>query len=184
MGCEYSAVPVIPRLSAQVKAKGTKMILEQINADLITTMKDREPSRKEENQLKVMTLRTLLAEVKSFLVNNRKEPTDQEVTGILAKAIKQFRETLDNASGKNTAGVVRDDIAAAEKQKIGFLEKYLPTQMTQAEIEVLVSQAIAQAGATSSKDMGAVMAIIRPLTHGKADGKVVSEVVKAKLAGG
>jgi len=160
------------------------MILEMINVDLVSAMKDREPSRKEENQLKVMTLRTLLAEVKSFVVNNRKDPSDQEVTAILAKAIKQFRETLDNASGKNTAGVVREDIAATEKLKISFLEKYLPTQMTAAEIEALVIKSIAQAGATSSKDMGAVMAIIRPLTQGKADGKVVSEVVKAKLAGG
>ena len=160
------------------------MILEQINVDLIAAMKDREPSRKEENQLKVMTLRTLLAEVKSFLVNNRKEPTDQDVSAILAKALKQFRETLDNASGKNAAGVVREDIAAQEKTKIAFLEKYQPTQMTKTEIEVLVAKAIAQAGATSPKDMGAVMAIIRPETQGKADGKLVSEVVKAKLAGG
>jgi uncharacterized protein YqeY len=160
------------------------MILEQINADLIAAMKDREPARKEENQLKVLTLRTLLAEVKSFLVNNRKEPSDQEVSAILAKAIKQFKETLDNASGKNAAGVVREDIAAQEKAKIAILEKYLPTQMSKAEIEDMVAKAIAQAGASGPKDMGAVMAIVRPLTQGKADGKLVSEVVKAKLAGG
>lgn len=160
------------------------MILEQINVDLIASMKDREPSRKEENQLKVMTLRTLLAEVKSFLVNNRKEPTDQDVSAILAKAIKQFRETLDNATGKNAAGVVREDIAVGERTKIAILEKYLPTQMTKAEIEDLVVKAIAQAGASSPKDMGAVMGLVRPLTQGKADGKLVSEVVKAKLSGG
>ena len=160
------------------------MILAQINADLVAAMKDREPARKEENQLKVMTLRTLLAEVKSFLVNNRREPTDQEVSAILAKAIKQFKETLDNASGKNAAGVVREDIAAQERTKIAILEKYLPAQMGQAEIEDLVAKAIAQAGATSPKDMGAVMALVRPLTQGKADGKLVSEVVKAKLSGG
>lgn len=159
------------------------MILAQINVDLVAAMKDREPSRKEENQLKVMTLRTLLAEVKSFLVNNRREPTDQEVSAILAKAIKQFKETLDNASGKNAAGVVREDIAAQERTKIAILEKYLPTQMGKAEIEDLVVKAIAQAGATSPKDMGAVMALVRPLTQGKADGKLVSEVVKAKLSG-
>ncbi|HLP42990.1 MAG TPA: GatB/YqeY domain-containing protein [Fibrobacteria bacterium] len=160
------------------------MILEQINSDLVAAMKDREPSRKEENQLKVMTLRTLLAEVKSFLVNNRREPTDQEVSGILAKAIKQFRETLDNASGKNAAGVVREDIAQQERAKIALLEKYLPAQMSKAEIEDLVQKAIVQAGASGPKDMGAVMALIRPQTQGRADGKLVSEVVKAKLSGG
>ncbi len=160
------------------------MILESINADLVAAMKDREPARKEENQLKVLTLRTLLAEVKSFLVNNRREPTDQEVSAILAKAIKQFRETLDNASGKNAAGVVREDVAAQERAKIAILEKYLPAQMSKAEIEDVVAKAIAQAGASSPKDMGAVMALVRPLTQGKADGKLVSEVVKAKLSGG
>ncbi len=160
------------------------MILEQINADLVASMKDREPARKEENQLKVLTLRTLLAEVKSFLVNNRKEPTDQEVSAILAKAIKQFKETLESATGKNAAGVVREDIAAGERTKIAILEKYLPTQMSKAEIEDMVVKAIAQAGASGPKDMGAVMGIIRPLTQGKADGKLVSEVVKAKLSGG
>lgn len=159
------------------------MILDLINADLIAAMKDREPSRKEENQLKVLTLRTLLAEVKSYQVNNRKQPEDADLAGMLAKAIKQFRETLDNASGKNAAGVVREDIAALERTKIAILEKYLPKQMDRAEIEILVTAAIAQAGATSPKDMGAVMAIVRPQTQGKADGKLVSEVVKSKLSG-
>ncbi|HKP95484.1 MAG TPA: GatB/YqeY domain-containing protein [Fibrobacteria bacterium] len=159
------------------------MILDQINADLIAAMKDREPARKEENQLKVLTLRTLLAEVKSFQVNNRKQPEDADLAGMLAKAIKQFRETLDNATGKNAAGVVREDIATLERAKIAIVEKYLPKQMDRAEIEALVAAAIAQAGATSPKDMGAVMAIVRPQTQGKADGKLVSEVVKAKLSG-
>jgi uncharacterized protein YqeY len=160
------------------------MILDQINADLVAFMKDREPSRKEENQLKVMTLRTLLAEVKSFQVNNRKQPEDTDLSLMISKAVKQFRETLDNATGKNSAGVVREDIAALERAKIAIVEKYLPTQMDKAEIETLVAKAIAQAGASSPKDMGAVMAIVRPLTQGKADGKLVSEVVKAKLSGG
>jgi uncharacterized protein len=160
------------------------MILEQINADLVAAMKDREPSRKEENQLKVLTLRTLLAEVKTFQMNNRKPAEDIDLAGMISKSLKQFRETLDNATGKNAAGVVREDIAVLERSKIAIIEKYLPTQMDRAEIEILVANAIGQAGATSPKDMGAVMAIIRPLTQGKADGKLVSEVVKAKLAGG
>jgi uncharacterized protein len=158
------------------------MILDQINADLIAAMKDREPARKEENQLKVLTMRTLLAEVKSFQVNNRKQPEDTDLAIMLAKAIKQFRETLDNAMGKNAAGVVREDVAALERTKIAIVEKYLPAQMDRAAIEVLVTNAIAQANATSPKDMGAVMALVRPQTQGKADGKLVSEVVKAKLA--
>jgi uncharacterized protein YqeY len=157
------------------------MILDQINADLIAAMKDREPARKEANQDKILTLRTLLAEVKSFQVNNRKQPEDQDLAVILSKGIKQFKETLDNATGKNAAGVVRDDIAAQERAKIALYEKYLPKQMDAAEIEKLVVAAIAQAGAKGPKDMGTVMGIIRPQTQGKADGKLVSEIVKTKL---
>ena len=157
------------------------MLIEKINADLIITMKDRELSRKEENQSKVLTLRTLLAEVKTFQVNNRRDPSDEEVATILQKGIKQFKETLDRANGQNPAGIVRTDIAALETAKITLYEAYLPRQMTRTEIETLVRETIAQTGATSSKDMGAVIGAMRPKTQGKADGKLVSEVVRELL---
>jgi uncharacterized protein YqeY len=160
------------------------MLLEKINADLIATMKDREPSRKEENQAKVLSLRTLLAEVKTFQVNNRRDPSDEEVSSILQKGIKQFRETLDKANGGNPSGLVRADIVEQEKIKIARYEAYLPAQMTREEIEVVVRAAVAETGASSAKDMGAVMNVVRPKTQGKADGKLVSEVVKAVLSGG
>ncbi len=152
------------------------MTIEQINADLIATMKDREPSHKEENERKIMTLRTLMAEIKTFKMNNRRDPDDAEVSGIITKAIKQFRETLE------TAGTARPDVAEREKAKIALLEKYLPPQMSREEIEAVVAEAISAAGAQSSKDMGKVMGLVRPKTQGKADGKLVSEVVKDKLA--
>ena len=157
------------------------MILEKINVELIATMKDREPSRKESNQAKVMTMRTLMAEVKSFQVNNRKDPTDEEVASILQKGIKQFKETLEKARGQNPAGAVRQDIADQESTKIALYESYLPAQMTRDEIAVLVREAIAQTGASSMKDMGAVMATLRPKTQGRADGKLVSDTVRESL---
>ncbi len=159
------------------------MLLEKINADLIATMKDREPSRKEENQAKITSLRTLLAEVKSFQVTNRRDPSDDEVIAILQRGIKQFRETLDRANGQNPAGLVRADIVEQEKLKIARYEAYLPQQMTREEIEEAVRAAVAETGASSPKDMGAVMNAVRPKTAGRADGKLVSEVVRAALAG-
>lgn len=159
------------------------MLLERINADLIATMKDREPSRKEENQAKITSLRTLLAEVKSFQVNNRRAPSDDEVIAILQRGIKQFRETLDRANGQNPSGLVRADIVEQEKLKIARYEAYLPQQMTREEIEALVKVAVAETGASSPKDMGAVMNVVRPQTAGRADGKLVSEVVRAALSG-
>ncbi|MCD6024576.1 MAG: GatB/Yqey domain protein [Fibrobacteria bacterium] len=157
------------------------MLLEKINADLIAAMKDREPSRKEANQAKVTSLRTLMAEVKTFQVSNRRDPSDEEVSSILQKGIKQFRETLDKANGQNPAGLVRQDIVDQEKIKIALYEAYLPAQMTRPEIEALVKAAIAQVNAQSGKDMGAVMGVLRPQTQGKADGKLVSEVVRELL---
>ena len=157
------------------------MLLEKINADLIASMKDREPSRKEANQAKVTSLRTLLAEVKTFQVSNRRDPSDEEVSSILQKGIKQFRETLDKANGQNPSGLVRQDIVDQEKIKIALYEAYLPAQMSRPEIEALVKQAIADANAQSGKDMGAVMALLRPQTQGKADGKLVSEIVRELL---
>jgi uncharacterized protein YqeY len=157
------------------------MLLEKINADLITTMKDREPSRKEENQAKVTTLRTLLSEVKTFQVNNRRDPSDEELASILQKGIKQFKETLDKARGQNPAGIVREDIAAQEAIKIALYEAYLPTQMTRVEIEALVRETLKETQASSAKDMGAVMGALRPKTQGRADGKLVSEIVRELL---
>jgi uncharacterized protein YqeY len=157
------------------------MLLEKINADLIASMKDREPERKEANQAKVVSLRTLLAEVKTFQVNNRRDPSDEEVSAILQKGIKQFRETLDKANGQNPSGLVRQDIVDQEKIKIALYETYLPAQMTRPEIESLVRKAIADANAQSGKDMGAVMGLLRPQTQGKADGKLVSEIVRELL---
>lgn len=158
-------------------------LVEQINADLIATMKDKDPSHAQERELKLVTLRTLNAEIKTFVMNNRKNPEDSDVLAIITKGIKQFRETLSNAAGQNDAGVVRQDIVDQEKSKIAIWEKYLPTQLSQVEIEALVAEAVAQSGASSPKDMGAVMALVRPKTAGKADGKVVSEIVKKALAG-
>ena len=157
------------------------MLLERINSDLIAAMKDRDPERKEANQAKVVSLRTLLAEVKTFQVNNRRDPSDEEVTSILQRGIKQFRETLDKANGQNPSGLVRQDIVDQEKIKIALYEKYLPTQLERAEIEALVKAAIEQANAQSPKDMGAVMTVLRPQTQGKADGKLVSEIVRELL---
>lgn len=158
-------------------------LVEQINADLIATMKDRDPAHAQEREMRLITLRTLNAEIKAIQVNQRKTPEDADVIAILTRGIKQFRETLDKATGSNQAGVVRTDIADQEKAKIAMYEKYLPTQLSQAEIEALVTEAMAQSGASSPKDMGAVMALVRPKTAGKADGKLVSEIVKRKLGG-
>jgi len=158
-------------------------LVDRIKADIITTMKDREPSRLTESQQKLLALRTLSAEIKAYEVNNRKLPEDAEVIAILSRGVKQFRETLDKAAGANPTGAVREDIVVQEKAKIAIYELYLPQPLTPEELEGIVVAAVAQVGATSQKDMGAVMAVVRPLNQGKADGQKVSALVKQKLGG-
>ena len=159
------------------------MLLARINADLIATMKDRDPERKEANQTKVVTLRSLLAEVKAFQVDKRRDPTEDELVAIVQRGIKQFREALDKANGQNPAGLVRADIVEQERARIAVYEAYLPEQLSREELEGIVRAAVAETGASSPKDMGAVMGVVRPKVQGRADGKVVSELVRAALGG-
>jgi uncharacterized protein YqeY len=159
------------------------MLLERINADLIATMKDRAPERKEANQARVVTLRSLMAEIKSFQVDKRRDPTDDEIVAIVQRGIKQFREALDKANGQNPSGLVRPDIVEQERARIAVYEAYLPEQLSREELEAIVRAAVAETGASSPKDMGAVMGVVRPKVQGRADGKVVSEVVRAALGG-
>jgi len=129
----------------------------------------------------VTSLRTLLSEVKTFQVNNRRDPSDEEIATILQKGIKQFKETLDKANGQNPSGIVRQDIVDQEMIKIALYTAYLPAQMSREEIDSLVRATIAETGAQSSKDMGAVMGALRSKTQGRADGKLVSEIVRELL---
>jgi uncharacterized protein YqeY len=159
------------------------MILETIKAELIATMKDRDPNRKEANQEKLTTLRTLTAEIKTIEINERRTPTDEDVITILQRGIKQYRETLEKAGGQNSAGVVRTDIVQREEARIALYQSYLPTPFSEAELKALIDQAALETGAEGPKGMGAVMAWLKPKISGKADGKTVSALVKAKLAG-
>ncbi|MEP7198855.1 MAG: GatB/YqeY domain-containing protein, partial [Chloroflexota bacterium] len=76
----------------------------------------------------------------------------------------------------------RDDRAAQEKSELALIETYLPQQMSRAEVEPLARQAIADSGATSERQMGAIMQKLMPLVKGKADGKLVNQIVKELLA--
>src|SRR5690606_10375845 len=101
------------------------------------------------------------------------------VLGILQKQVKSRRETIADAE---KAG--RPDLIAGAESEIAILEDYLPKQMSDAELEALVDEAIAQTGASSPADMGKVMGALIPKVQGRADGGKISQTVKAKLQGG
>jgi len=123
------------------------------------------------------TLRLITAAIKQKEVDERIEMDDAAVIAVLEKMIKQRKDSI---SQYTQAG--RDDLANKEQAELDLILTYLPAQMSEAEIEAVISKAIAETGATSMKDMGKLMAAVKPLVTGKADMGLVSKIVKAKLS--
>ena len=107
----------------------------------------------------------------------RREPSDDDVAAILTREVKTRRESID-AFRKGG----REDLAAREEAEIAILSEYLPEQLDEAAIQILVGEAIAATGAASARDLGKVMGWLSPKTRGRADGKRVSELVAQALA--
>ena len=144
---------------------------DQLNEDLKTAMKAREAE-------KLAALRLLLAAVKQREVDERVTLDDAGVIGVVEKMIKQRKDSIAQYEKAQ-----RQDLADKEKYEIGVIEAYLPQQLSQAEIEQVVAEAIAATGAKGAADMGKVMAVVKPKLAGRADMGKVSGLVKAKLAG-
>ncbi len=123
------------------------------------------------------TLSFLNAAIRRVEVDERRDATETDILEIINKGIKQRRETIAAAEAQGRA-----DIAEAEKAEIAVLQNFLPAQLTEAELVALIDAAIAEAGATSKKDLGKVMTILKPKIAARADGGVVSKMVGAKLA--
>jgi len=144
---------------------------EQLNEDIKTAMKARATDR-------LNALRLMLSSVKQREVDERITLDDGGVIGVVEKMIKQRRESI--AQYERAA---RQDLADKEKFEIGVLEAYLPQQLSQAEIDAVIAEAIAATGAKSAADMGKVMGLVKPRLAGRADMGKVSALVKTKLAG-
>ena len=125
---------------------------------------------------KVSTLRMLNAALKNKKIDKRRELTDDEVSETVRTLIKQRRDSVEQFTRGN-----RQDLADKESAEIVVLEAYLPQQLTREEVEAMVRDAISQSGAQGSRDMGKVMKALVPLVGGRADGKLVSELVKNAL---
>jgi uncharacterized protein YqeY len=143
----------------------------RITDDMKAAMRARDTAR-------LGTIRLLLAAVKQREVDERIELDDAAVSGIVEKLIKQRKDSI---SQFQTAG--RDDLVAAEQAELVVLQAYLPEQLSAAEVEAAVAAAIAESGASSAKDMGKVMGLLKPRLAGRADMGQVSALIKARLAG-
>jgi uncharacterized protein YqeY len=127
---------------------------------------------------RLSTVRLALAAMKQKEVDERVELTDADVLSILEKMIKQRRESIAQFEEAS-----RQDLADKEKAEIEVLSAYLPQKMSDAEVAQAVSAAVSEAGASGIKDMGKVMALLKPRLAGRADMGAVSALVKNKLSG-
>jgi uncharacterized protein len=144
-------------------------LLNQIKSGMKDAMRNKE-------KVRLAAIRMLLAAIKQIEVDQRKEITDTDVLTVLDKMIKQRRDSIAQFE---SAG--RDELADIEKQEIEALQVYMPQPLTDDEISSLIDQALADSGAESMRDMGKVMAILKPKLQGKADMGAVSGKIKARL---
>jgi len=144
---------------------------ERITEDMKAAMRARESER-------LGTIRMLQAAIKQREVDERIVLDDTQVLAVLEKMIKMRKESI----AQFTSGG-RADLAAKENSEIEQLQAYMPAQLSEAEIDALIADAIAKSGATSIKEMGKAMALVKQQAQGKADMAVLSSKLKAKLSG-
>ena len=145
-------------------------LTEQIQRDITEAMRSRE-------ELRLSALRMMKTALKNREIEKRKPLTDPEAEQVLGTLIKQRH---DSAEQFRRGG--REELAAKEESEILIIEKYLPPVASEAEMEAAVSEALAETGASSAKQMGLVMkAVTAKLAGKRVDGRAVSEKVKARL---
>jgi uncharacterized protein YqeY len=144
---------------------------ERITDDMKAAMRSGEKER-------LGTIRMITAAIKQREVDERISLDDGQVLSVLEKMIKQRKESLEQFKAGNRA-----DLADKEAAEITLLQGYLPSQLSDAEIDALIQDAIAATGAASIKDMGKVMAVIKGKAQGRADMAAVGAKIKAKLGG-
>src|ERR671929_393338 len=143
---------------------------ERITGDMTAAMKSKEAGR-------LSTLRMVKAAVQNREIEKGGELSDEELTKVLQSLVKQRRDSVEQYE---KAG--REELAEKERAEISVIEEYLPRAATREEIERAVEEAVAETGASSMKEMGAVMkAALSRLAGRNADGRTVSEIVKARL---
>lgn len=142
----------------------------QINEAMKAAMRAKDKAR-------LGTIRLALAEIKKVEVDERIDPDDARITSILDKMVKQRRESI-----KQFESAGRDELVAQEQAEIEVLKEFLPSQLSDEELDAIISKALADTGAQGMQDMGKVMGSIKPQVMGRADMGSVSAKIKAALS--
>ncbi len=147
-------------------------IVEKLANDIKDAMRAKDSER-------LLTLRSLQAEVKNIAIEKRpatRELTDEDALTVIARGIKQRNDAIEQF---NAAG--RPELSEREAAQIVIWKAYLPVQLTETEVRDIVDQVIAEVGASTKKDTGAVMKILMPKVKGKVEGTLVNKIVGEKL---
>ena len=145
-----------------------------LKARILDAMKDAMRAREKE---RLGAIRLILSELKKIEVDERIDVDDTRVISVLDKMVKQRRESIRQYEAGN-----RPELAASEQAEIDVIQEFMPQALSEAEINEILAKAISDTGASSMKDMGAVMNIARPQLVGRADMSVVSQLVKKLLS--
>lgn len=148
------------------------MRIDDIKKELIVSMKAKD-------QDTILVLRSLMSEIKNKKIELKVEDLEDTVIGAIVK--KMIKQRKDSIASFVEGG--REELVENEKVQIAILEKYLPEEMPDSEIEPLVQEAIVEVGAEGMQDMGKVMGVAMQKVAGKADGNKVKEIVQKKLQG-
>jgi uncharacterized protein YqeY len=144
---------------------------ERITEDMKAAMRAKDSER-------LGTIRMVTAAIKQREVDERIALDDTQVLAVLEKMIKMRKESVAQFLSGG-----REDLAAKENKEIDLLQAYLPAQLSETELDALIADALAKSGATSIKEMGKAMALLKQSAQGRADMGLVSAKLKAKLGG-
>ena len=144
---------------------------DRLTEDMKLAMKE-----KETGKLRLSVIRMVRSAIKNVEIDRKKELDEGETLDVISKEVKLRKDSLDEFRKAD-----RPEATALLEQEIAILMAYLPEQLGEDELRVLVADAVAQTGASTPKDMGKVMAVLLPKIKGRADGKLVNSLVKEKL---
>lgn len=146
-------------------------LMERLTEDMKAAMKEKESGKK-----KLSVIRMVRSSIKNVEIEKKRELTEEELLEVLSREVKKRKDALEEY-----VKVGRQDIADGLKEEIDVLMTYLPEQMSEEEIREIVTRVVEEIKPAGPKDMGKVMAKLMPMVKGKADGKLVNNIVKEMI---
>lgn len=140
-------------------------------------LNDMKEALKSGDKLRLGVIRSLRARIKNAEIEKRGELSPDEVVGVLTRAVKMRKDAIELYSQGQ-----REDLVSKEKAELDIITEYLPKQLSESEIEEIIDETIATVGATGVEGLGRVMRAVMPKLKGRADGRVVNELVRERLA--